>query len=506
MRLLLTNEQMREADGYTIDVLGVPSLTLMERAGTALANEAVRLAPTGKILCVCGGGNNGGDGFVCARILRERGREAEAVFFAKRTSDECRCNLEKFRQSDGVIYEEIPSEEYALIVDCLLGTGFKGALSDEYAQRIEKMNACKKRGVKILSADIPSGVRGDDGSVNSVAVCADETLCIGEQKTGVLLGDGIDYSGVVKTCDIGIQLPRPTDEYAYVLEKTDVAALLPKRKRNTHKGSYGRAAIVAGSKEYTGAAYLSTAACLRAGAGYTTLFTPPEILPYYILKAPEALLRAWTDEALQELLAYDAVAYGMGMGVSESVANGAKYLLAHFTGTLILDADAINALAFYEKENLTAVFAAKKCGVVLTPHIKEFSRLTGESVQTLLEKGVFAPFAFAKKHDVTVLLKNAVSVVTEGKRTAVNTTGNAGQAKGGSGDVLSGVLAALCAQGLSAFDGACVGAYLTGRAAELASQKVGEYSLLATDVIAYLGASFLSLGISENADKNGGEQ
>ena len=159
-----------------------------------------------------------------------------------------------------------------------------------------------------------------------------------------------------------------------------------------------------------------------------------------------------------------------------------------------MDADGINIAA--QDINILKNTTAP---LVLTPHIKEFSRLTGESVQTLLEKGVFAPFAFAKKHDVTVLLKNAVSVVTDGMRTAVNTTGNAGQAKGGSGDVLSGVLAALCAQGLSAFDGACVGAYLTGRAAELAVQSVGEYALTACDCIQTIGKAFLSL--TENADE-----
>ncbi len=278
-----------------------------------------------------------------------------------------------------------------------------------------------------------------------------------------------------------------------------VRRLLPKRTRNSHKGTYGRAAIVAGSIEYTGAAYLSTAACLRSGVGYTTLFLPGDILPYYIGKAPEALLKstneggryAFNEEHMRELLGYDAVAYGMGMGVSEEVFLGAAYLLTRYEGKLILDADGLNSLAAFGE--ISTLFQRKKCQLVITPHAKEFSRLTSTSVDKVLEKGKKLAEEFAVDYQTTVLLKGADSLITDGKQRLINTTGNSGQAKGGTGDVLSGVIVGLCAQGLSTLDGAIVGAYLVGKSAELVAVKLGEYSMTASDIILHLGGAFLSV-------------
>lgn len=280
-----------------------------------------------------------------------------------------------------------------------------------------------------------------------------------------------------------------------VLDQKAVAALLPKRKRNTNKGDYGKAAIVAGSEEYTGAAYLAAAACLRAGAGYTALFVPENIFPYYVLKIPEVLLKKLKN--LEDLILFDSIAYGMGMGISRQVADGAAWLIEHFSGKLILDADALNSLAKYC--SLADVFARKKGDVLLTPHVKEFSRLAKISVEEILANGFNAAKEFALRHGVTVLLKNAVSVIENGKNACINERGTAGQAKGGTGDVLSGVIAGLCASGLSTFDGACAGAYAVGYAAELAGEKISEYSLTATDLISYLGGAFLR--ITEDTDK-----
>ena len=500
MEYLLDNAQMREADEYTIKTLGVPSLVLMERAGEALADRVQALAPQGEILCVCGGGNNGGDGFVCARLLYGRGYKVSTVCVGENKSAERAKNYQKYLTLCGEVLSEFPQKKYAVVVDCLLGTGFTGELRAKYAEAVERINAYKADGATVLSADIPSGVQAN-GRVKTVAVQADETLCIGELKTGVFLNDGIDYAGKISREDIGIELPRGKEEYARITSRGEIAKLLPKRKRNTHKGSYGKAAIVGGSIEYTGAAYLAVAACLRAGAGYTALFTPKGVLPYYMLKAPEALLIAsnegdryeFNPKKAQELLSYNTVAYGMGMGTSIAVAEGALWLLSNYTGKLILDADALNSFAFFGREKLAKAFEQKKCDVVLTPHIKEFARLLDKKVEQVLEDGITLAKAFAEKYRVTVLLKNAVSVATDGARVAVNTTGTAGQAKGGSGDVLAGMLAGLCAQGLSVFDGAKASAYLCGKAGEIATGRVGEYSLVATDTVNALGEAFLSL-------------
>ena len=298
------------------------------------------------------------------------------------------------------------------------------------------------------------------------------------------------------------KLDGETTVYENTLMQTlSVAKLLPKRERNTHKGSYGKAAIIAGSEAYSGAAMLSVASCLRSGVGYTALFTPKNLLPAFYLQEVEALLipsneggrYAFNEKTMAQVCDYFAVAYGMGMGNSEEVAYGAKWLLKHYQGKLLLDADGLNALAKFCFDEMKELFANKKCDVVITPHIKEFSRLTGESVDEILEKGFFAPCDFAKEYGVTVLLKNAVSLIAGEGKIAVNTSGCSGQAKGGSGDVLSGLVAGLLAQGLTAFDAACVGAYLAGTSAELVAAEKGEYAMLPRDVIEKLPTAFLTI-------------
>lgn len=299
----------------------------------------------------------------------------------------------------------------------------------------------------------------------------------------------------------GIGMRLPETEKAVLVDKAYVLERLPKRKRDSHKGTYGKAAIVAGSIEYTGAALLAATACARSGAGYTTLFLPKELLPVFFLRQPEILLKstneggryAFKPENMKELLGYDSVAYGMGMGVSAEVAKGAVYLLERYAGKLILDADGLNSLAAFYGAELSVLLQEKKCDVLLTPHVKEFSTLSGYSVAEIKENGISLAKRFAKAHGICLLLKDAASIVTDGCFVAVNTAGNSGQAKAGSGDVLSGVIAGLCAMGANTKDGASAGSYLVGRAAELAAAQTGEYSLLATDVIAQLGKAFLEL-------------
>ena len=218
-------------------------------------------------------------------------------------------------------------------------------------------------------------------------------------------------------------------------------------------------------------------------------------------KAPETLLCAineggrvaFNEEKFQELLNFPCVLYGSGLGVSEDVEKGARFLLENYQGKLILDADAINALAGMKKEELALLFKNKKCDVLLTPHITEFSRISGESVECILDKGLCAPVQFAKEYGVCILLKSAVSLIADGEKLFVNITGNSGQAKGGSGDVLAGLIAGLCGSGLSLINGAVVGAYLCGKSAEIAVEMHGEYALRARDIIENLGRAFCRL-------------
>ncbi len=507
MKYVLTNNEMREADEYTIREMGMPSSVLMGGAGSALAEEAKKLSKTGKILCVCGGGNNGGDGFVCARVLRSARREVTVVCAAEKYSRECDMQRRKWLALGGEILTEVPDENYAVAVDCLFGTGFHGKIEGKDAETVLAIRRLREEGAKVLAADIPSGVNGENGVAEGLAVQADVTLCFGELKAGVLLADGIELSGEVKRADIGIHLPKK--EYARLIDKGLANTLLPKRKKNSHKGSYGKAAIVAGSEAYTGAAFLSASACLKSGAGYTTLFLPKSLLPHYYLRAPEILLcatneggkYAFNEEMMTPLLEYDSIAYGMGMGVSEEVYKGVAWLMERYEGKLLIDADGINSLAaFGGKEP----FAGKKCQLILTPHVKEFSRLSGLSLEEIFAGGIALAQDFAKKNDCTLLLKGATTIVADGAQIALANAGNSGQAKGGSGDVLSGVIASLLAQGCTPFDGGILGSYLVGTAAEIAAKTTGEYALTASDCIARLGEAFLF--VAENADKERGDE
>ena len=514
MKYLLTNEQMKEADAFTTAQLGVPYLELMERAGEALYKVAKELAPKGKILCVCGSGNNGGDGYVCGRKLLFDGRTVDGFAFGSNPTEGCQINRAEFEINGGKMLDEMPDKGYSLVIDCLFGTGYKCREDEEAERVIQKINALKKRGVVVLSADIPSGVSGTNGLVKGVAVCADTTLCFGEIKTGAVLGDGLDYCGEIRRADIGICLPSFDEEgegYAHLIEDREIAELLPRRKRNTHKGNYGVATVVAGSKRYTGAAYLAATAAARSGAGYTRLYTPSSILPLFAIKTPEVLLCPLNDggrdvfnEKIYSQMPSGGLAIGMGLGVSEELANAVEYLIKHHTGTLVVDADGLTSLAEYSLGRLEEIFKEKSCEVILTPHPLEFARLIQKTTAEVLENDLALAKEFATKYGVTLLLKGASSIVTDGTRTAVCIAGTAGQAKGGSGDVLSGVLAGLSAMKLCAYDAARAGALLCGRAAEIATKEQGEYSLLASDVIASLGKAFLS--VAESANDQSGKQ
>ncbi|MBQ9117853.1 MAG: NAD(P)H-hydrate dehydratase [Clostridia bacterium] len=490
---LLTNEQMRAADAYTIKELGVPSLTLMERAGTALYLQA-KTVTKGKILVVCGGGNNGGDGFVCARKLLQDGYPVTVALLGEARTAECVENRKLYEAQGGVVWTIFPEGEYSLVVDCLFGTGFspRGGESEIF----ERINAYKKSGAKILSADVPSGLC-DDGAAPSGAVKADCTVCFGEMKLCTQLEDGLDYSGTAYRVDIGIDLPEEDDAYAQSVSLALVKSWLPARKRNTHKGTYGRAAIVGGSQKYTGAAYLALSACVRGGAGYSSLYLPQLILPAFYLKIPEALLIGCHENFVEAdylpLLQADAVGFGVGATTEEKTKEILRFLLKNYEGKLVIDADGLNALSALDEAERDFLLSSKKCGVILTPHKKEFSRLTKKSVTEIIKNALDISKAYAKKHDVTVLLKGASTIVTDGDKSYVSTTGTAGQAKGGSGDVLTGLLTSLLATGQTVTEGGALAAYLAGAAAELACEKIGDYALTASDVVSSLGRAFLEI-------------
>ncbi|MGN1062134.1 MAG: NAD(P)H-hydrate dehydratase [Candidatus Scatosoma sp.] len=290
-----------------------------------------------------------------------------------------------------------------------------------------------------------------------------------------------------------------------VLTAADVKRMLPERRADSNKGDYGRAAIVAGDARYSGAAVLAAQGALSGGAGYTALCVPEKLSFLLMGRLPEALLlplsrgKAWKFSAKRcgKILTYSAIAAGMGMGNTRQTAKVVAFFLQNYTGKLLIDADGLNALSsFFGTAETEKLFLAKRCEVLLTPHPAEFSRLTGQPMRRILENGENEAKKYAAENGVTVLLKGAAgaqTLITDGTRAVYNATGNSGQAKGGSGDTLSGLICSLSASGANLFEAACAGAYLAGKAAEIAVKTCGEYALTASRIAENFGAAFLSL-------------
>ena len=475
MQKVLTVSQMRAADSYTINHLHIPSQKLMRRAGAAIADEVAIAADknhANKILVVCGTGNNGGDGYVCAKELKKRGYNVAVYSIEGNLSPDCAREKATY---DGVYTEDISAD---IIVDCLFGTGLCRPVSGKYAEVIEKIN---QTNAYVISADIPSGLNGDSGLAEGCAVKADITVAIAELKLGYFLNDGYDFCGTVIKKDIGITCPE--DNYTQIFDDSDIKNFYPKRKRNSHKGTFGTAQIIAGSKRYVGAAVLAAESALKSGCGYVKLNTYPQDTAALAAKLPQVIYSDDIDYSA------NCIAVGPGCGVSEALYNTISSLLNSYKGALIIDADGLNAVSEYG----VSVLTDKMCEVVLTPHIKEFSRLSGLDVAEILSDPVMHARHFANKHQVTVLLKSATSILTDGEKVFLLHKGNSALAKGGSGDMLTGYACGTAARGVDGFNAVAVAAYTLGLAAEICAADRTEYCVTSKDLIKNLHLAVRSL-------------
>ncbi len=493
MEKVLTCAQMRAADEYTIRTLGVPSQELMERAGAAIAEETEKLLKEcggNRVLAVCGGGNNGGDGWCAARLLLEKGYDVSVLSIADELSPDCAVQREKYVGKTVQTF----AGDADVVIDAIFGTGFHGEPQGVFAEAIRNINRSR---AKVVSADIPSGLSGDSG-LCALSVRADVTVAVGELKTGLLLANGADVCGKIVRKDIGISAE---ECHIWRTQAQDFAPLFPPRKKNSNKGNFGKAVILAGSLRYSGAPLLSAGAALRAGCGYTCLALPEELFSACIGKFPEAILtRAPSEKGvlrfdesfLRSLTAgADCIAVGMGCGVSRGVYDILCFLLREYKGTLLVDADGINSLAAFGVQALENA----ACKVIVTPHPKEFSRLSDSDFYDVLENGISLAQSFAKQYGCTVLLKGNTTVITDGETTLLNTEGTPALAKGGSGDVLSGIIAAIAARGIQPLQAAACGAFLLGRAGLYAAREKGEYSVIGSDVTDKLPQAILSLQV-----------
>jgi len=483
---------------------GMNPLDLMETAGRELALAARNMlgVPEGrKVTIVAGKGKNGGDGLVAARYLAEWGAQVRVIMLAGagELHPDALANHAKLEPE---LLEDWPAEgpepaglrQADLIIDCIFGIGFRGIAEGLYAAAIEAVNDSL---APVLAADIPSGVDGADGCVRGPAVRAERTVTFALPKTGLYLYPGAELVGELEVRDIGIPallLTEVTASDIGTIDEDQVSALLPARDSDAHKGTNGRVLVLAGSVGMTGAAALASLAALRAGAGMATLGVPRSLNPILETKLTEVMtlpLPETGEQALSieaagpALLAAeraDAVALGPGMGTGGETCELVMALLRQVDKPLVLDADGLNCAA----ENPQAL-AERPGPLVLTPHPAELSRLTGRSTGEILDDRMGTVKEAAQRFGCAVVLKGAHTLVADpAGRVRINLTGSSGMATAGSGDVLTGCIAALLAQGLSPFEAALCGVYLHGLAGELAAVTVGEIGMLAGDITAAL--------------------
>lgn len=522
---------MQEIDRYTIETVGIPSLVLMERAALAAAETILNeVRPTETILVVCGMGNNGGDGAAAARILAGRGRKVRVLLAGEeqKASGETKHQLAVlerlgFRKEPwflgicGQSFLSLQSPghgftdgEYTVIIDALFGTGLTREVRGEYRKLMDWIQTL---GARVYSIDIPSGVHASTGQVLGRAVRADVTVTLGYGKLGLYLYPGAEYAGRIVTAEIGFPeaAGRAAGVSAYSYEPSDLPALLPKRRPDSHKGTYGKVLVIAGSKNMCGAAYFAAKSALRTGAGLVKTVTWEENRGIMLQKLPETVLETYRPEQLlhregeflQSVASFgNALVFGPGMGTEDTVKQMLLWLLEHTRAPLVVDADGLNVLskllrAEPEKGGVRELLQ-RRGSVILTPHWKEMQRLSGDSTETIQRDQAGYARAVAKDLGVILVLKSARTVVSDGQETYINVSGNSGMSAGGSGDVLSGMIGGLLAQGMSPMEAAKLGVYLHGRAGDCACKKLGPYAMTAEDLMDGISGAFtLSVGKKE---------
>ena len=486
MRYLVNSRQMKQADQYTIQERGIPSMELMERAARrCVETMEERGLNLSKPCIVCGSGNNGGDGFAIARLLGEKGQSVTVCFVGNEShcTEETKEQIRLLEQTGASICNEYKPDEYSIIVDAIFGVGLSREIAGEYCQTIKMMNEAKA--VK-FAVDMPSGISADSGSVLGIAFQADITVTFQMEKLGLHLYPGKEYAGEVVVADIGIltDVAARDTKTAYTCERKEYQRMLPLRRADSHKGTYGRLLIIAGSKGMAGAAYLNAMAAYASGAGLVQIYTREENRVILQQLLPEAIVTTYEHYNEQELFRLlkwaDAVCIGSGIGTQKSAQKLLRGTLEHVKVPCVVDADGLNMIAKHRK------YLRKMSGgnFVVTPHMKEMSRLTGLNVQAIRAKRMKILKKFTDEYGVVCILKDARTVVsTPRENPYVNLSGNAAMAKAGAGDVLAGIVAGLLAQGLSLRDSAVLGTYLHGRSGDRARDERGKYSVLARDLM-----------------------
>jgi len=513
---LVTAEEMAALDRKAAGDYGIPSIVLMENAGSMVARAVLKLLRGNrrgpKVLVLAGKGNNGGDGLVAARHLLNRGIEVK-VFLLAREEDlqgDAAINLKIYRNMGGRVYtiaddKGLQRLDIALlyadvVVDAIYGTGFKGKVAGDVAKVIELVN---QRERPVISVDLPSGLEANSGRVHGACIRAGVTVTFGLPKAGHLLEEGRIYCGELQVADIGIpaKLVQETDLKLDLITAEECRWLLPVRPLNGHKGTFGHVTVFGGATGLTGAVYLAATAALRAGCGKVTAGVPSalhqimeqkttEVMTLPLPQSPEGTLSRESLAAILELASKaDAVALGPGLGADKGQTELLAELLPNLEVPLVLDADGLNALAGHPQ-----ILTQLKAPVILTPHPGEMARLLGVSVAKVQFNRLQVARQAAREWGAVVVLKGSATVVAAPTGdAAINVTGNPGLGTAGSGDVLTGIIASFLAQGLTPGNAAALGVYLHGLAGDLAADDLGQASLVAGELLAYLPRAFKKL-------------
>lgn len=505
MRRVIAPSEMAEIDRRSIEVEGIPGLTLMEKAGRSVADAAREMLASigGRRLAVfCGKGNNGGDGFVVARMLSS-GFDV-VVFVAGDIStmkSDARVNYERVssmripvvRVTSERDLDAFSSAFFDLVVDGLFGTGFTGTAEGVFSSVIDAINTS---GCPVLAIDIPSGVSGSTGATAGPAIKADRTVTFAALKVGLVQHPGAGLAGEVEVADIGIP-PKLIEEVPetriFILDEEDAQALIPDRSPDANKGSCGHVLVVGGSSGMAGAPAMCARAAVRSGSGLVTVAVPASLQQVLEIKLTEELTVGLPDEkgsldweAVEKLAGmsprYDVMALGPGLGADPWARDVVPGVLRSVGLPIVLDADGLNSLA-----GRAEVLKERTAPTVLTPHPGEMARLLGTTVEEVQSDRVGCALGAAREWGVIMVLKGAGTVVASPDgEVIVNSTGNPGMATGGMGDVLTGLIASLIGQGAAPFDAASAGVYFHGLAADLVASMDGMIGMTAGDVTRHL--------------------
>lgn len=499
MQYLVTASEMKRYDRNTIEKYRLPSLLLMERAALVTVEEIRRVygkAPC-RVAVIAGGGNNGGDGLAVGRLLMMQGYEVTFIMLDEedRYSAETARQIEILREYEAQVFSTIQDDEYDIVIDAILGIGLSRPVEGVYAEAIEWIN---QRNAYVCSVDISSGISADTGEITGCAVKADLTVTYGFRKVGQILYPGAEYTGTLVCGNMGIDersfLGEEPYWYTYIGRHDSV---LPGRRPDGNKGTFGKTLIVAGNDQIAGAAMMAAKSAFRIGAGMVKAVTAAENREALQQFVPEAMLLTYTGDVLSEQEKFtqelkeaenwaDCILIGPGIGMGKQAQELLQFSILKSGKPLVIDADGLNLLA--QDQGLQEKLAAQGSRgrtVILTPHLGEFARLYGCATGQAKEHLTDYPIQLSDRLQCTVVCKDVRTVVAghRERRGYMNTTGNDGMATAGSGDVLAGMVTGLLAQGMPGVDAAVAGVYLHGIAGDLAAERETNVSMTATDMI-----------------------